>query len=83
MEYRQSAMREGIARAGCAERSMAVPLAAVHVTATGSQRQLPCTWPIDLLLYNRPVKRCHFVVDFAGSRLSWGENINQQLMLAS
>ena len=38
-----------------------------------------CTWPIDLLLHSRPVKRRHFVVDFAGNRFSEG-NINQQLL---
>ena len=41
---------------------------------------ITCTWPIYLLLY-RPVKRHHFVVDFAGSS-TVGENIHQQLMLA-
>ena len=30
---------------------------------------LACTWPIDLFLYNEPVKRCHFIVDFAGCRV--------------
>ena len=39
------------------------------------------TGSIDPLLYNRPVKRGHFVFDFAGNRFS-GRNINQQLMLA-
>ena len=39
------------------------------------------TWPIDLSLFNRPVKHRHFVADFARTRFS-GENINQQLIFA-
>ena len=31
-----------------------------------------CTSPIDLLLYNRPVKSRHFVADFAGNRFIGG-----------
>ena len=42
---------------------------------------IACIWPIDVLLYNRPVKRRHFVLDFAGNRFN-ERNINHQLILA-
>ena len=41
---------------------------------------IACIWPVDLLLYNRPVKHRQFVVDFAGSRVG-GRKTNPQLVL--
>ena len=41
---------------------------------------IACIWPVDLLLYNRPVKHLQFVVDFAGSRVG-GRKTNPQLVL--
>ena len=41
---------------------------------------IACTWCSGLLLQNRPVKRHHFVADFAGSSVCGGK-MNQALIL--